>query len=201
MIHFSSFEHHIEDRAHTRLCDGRPASDTDVSSEDWFALRDARKDATLCPDCQDRVNPHDVRSDIYGYDRMSTAHLYSVPVLAAFDAIRNCSHCRRDTDDNCKAWREARKAVAVLTQEAQRIAKGVDELRSATGGRTANIYQFACGSVAYFAPDAPDFQEAGELKGDDLDKALRILEVRGVPGDKSGVKRIKGSVSDEARKV
>ena len=88
MIHFSSVEHHIEDRAHTRLCDGRPASDTDVSSEDWFALRDARKDATLCPDCQDRVNPHDVRSDIYGYDRMSTAHLYSVPVLAAFDAIR-----------------------------------------------------------------------------------------------------------------
>ena len=31
---------------------------------------------------------------------------------------------------------------------------------------------FACGSVAYFAPDAPAFQEAGELKGDDLDKAL-----------------------------
>ena len=53
MIHFSPVEHHIRNRAHTRLCDGRPASDTDVSSEDWFALRDARKDATLCPDCQD----------------------------------------------------------------------------------------------------------------------------------------------------
>ena len=50
MIHFSPVEHHIGNRAH-RLCDGRPASDTDVSSEDWFALRDARKDATLCPDC------------------------------------------------------------------------------------------------------------------------------------------------------
>ena len=94
MIHFSPVEHHIEDRAHTRLCDGGPASDTDVSSEDWFALRDARKDATLCPDCQDKVNSRDVRSDLYGYDRMSTAHLYAVPVLAAFDAIRNCSHCR-----------------------------------------------------------------------------------------------------------
>ena len=176
LIHFKPVEHHIEDRAHARLCDGRPASDTDVSSEDWSALRDARKDATLCPDCQDEVNPRDVRSDLYGYDRMSTAHLYAVPVLAAFDAIRNCSHCRRNTDDNCKAWREARKAVATLTQEARRLAKGVDELRNATGGRPATIYQFACGLVAYFAPEAPDFQEAWELKGDDLAKAVRILE-------------------------
>ena len=172
MIRFRPVEHHIGDRAHARLCDGRPA-------------RDARKDATLCPDCQDKVNPRDVRWDLYSYDRMSTAHLYAVPVLAAFDAIRNCSHCRRNTDDDCKAWREARGSVAVLTQEARRLAKGVDELREATGGRTANIYQFACGSVAYFAPEAPDFQEAGELKGDDLDKALRVLDARGVPGDYS----------------
>ena len=110
-----------------------------VSSEDWFALRDACKDATLCADCQDQVNSRDVRWDLYGYDRMSTAHLYAVPVLAAFDAIRNCSHCRRNTDDDCKAWRGTRTAVAVLTQEARRLAKGVDELRDATGGRTANI--------------------------------------------------------------
>ena len=180
MIHFSPVEQHIRNRAHTRLCDSRPASDTDVSSEDWFALRDARKDATLCPDCQDQVNSRDVRSDLYGYDRMSTAHLYSVPVLAAFDAIRNCSHCRRNTDDNCKAWRKARKAVAVLRQEARRLAKGVDELREATGGCAATIYQFACGSVAFFAPDAPDFQEAGELKGDDLARALRVLDASGI---------------------
>ena len=182
MIHFKPVEHHIENRAHTRLCDGRPASDTDISSEDWFALRDARKAATLCPDCQERVNPRDVRWDLYGYGRMSTAHLYAVPVLAAFDAIRNCSHCRRNTDDNCKAWREARGSVAVLTQEVRRLAKGVDELLDATGGRTANIYQFACGSVAYFAPDAPDFCEAGELKGDDLAAAQRILDAGRVPG-------------------
>ena len=118
MIQFKPIEQHIENRAQSRLCDGRPASDADISSEDWFALRD-------------------VRSDLYGYERMSTAHLYAVPVLAAFDAIRNCSHCRRNTDDNCKAWREAREAVAVLTQEARRLANGVDELRDATGGRTA----------------------------------------------------------------
>ena len=111
--------------------------------------------------------------------RHTTAHLYDVPVQASFDAIRNCLHCRRDTDDDCKAWRETRGSMAVLTQEARRLAKGVDELRDATGGRTANIYQFACGSVAYFAPDAPDFQEAGELKGDALDKALRVLDARG----------------------
>ena len=111
MIHFGPVEHHIENRAQSRLCDGRPASDADISSEDWSALPDARRAATLCPDCQDdRVNSRDVRPELYGYGRMSTAHLYSVPVLAGFDAIRNCSHCRRNTDDNCKAWREAREA-------------------------------------------------------------------------------------------
>ena len=189
MIHFSPVEHHIEDRAHTRLCDSRPASDTDVSSEDWFALRDARKDTTLCPDCQDKVNPRDVQSELYGMGRHTTAHLYAVPVLAAFDAIRNCSHCRRNIDDNCKAWREARGAVATLTQESKRVAKGVDELREATGGRTANIYEYHAGSVAYFAPEAPDFAEAGELTGDDLAAAQRILDDRGIssrvhPGEK-----------------
>ena len=75
--------------------------------------------------------------------------------------------------------------MATLTQEARRLAKGVDELREATGGRPANIYEFSCGSVAYFAPDAPDFQEAGELKGDDLDKALRVLDAGGVAGGKA----------------
>ena len=176
MIHFRPVEHHIANRADTRLCDGSPASDADISSEDWSALREARRAATLCPDCQDRVNSRDVKPELYGYGKMSTAHLYAVPVLVVFDAIRNCLHCRRDTDDNCKAWREARESVAVLTQEATRLVKGVNELRDATGGRTANIYQFACGSVAYFAPDAPDFQEAGELRGEALARALRILE-------------------------
>ena len=75
MTNFSPIEHHIENRAQKRLCDGRPASDTDVSAEDWAALRDARKDAILCSDCQDRVNPSDVRTELYGYGRMSIAHL------------------------------------------------------------------------------------------------------------------------------
>ena len=107
MIRFRPVERHIEDRAHARLCDGRPASDTDVSSEDWSALGDAPRDATLCPDRQDRVNPRNVQTELYGMGRHTTAHLYAVPVLAAFDAIRNCSHCRWVTsDDNCKAWRK-----------------------------------------------------------------------------------------------
>ena len=67
--------------------------------------------------------------------------------------------------------------MAVLTQEAQRIAKGVDDLRDATSGRPANIYQFACGSVAYFAPDAPDFQEAGELSGAVVEQYRRFWEM------------------------
>ena len=51
----------------------------------------------------DRVNPRDVCSELYSIGRHTTAHLYAVPVLAGFDAIRNRSHCRRNTDDNCKA--------------------------------------------------------------------------------------------------
>ena len=72
--------------------------------------------------------------------------------------------------------------MAVLRQECRRYAKGVDELPEATGGRLAMIYEYHAGSVAYFAPDAPDFAEAGELKDDDLAAARRILGERGLPG-------------------
>ena len=125
------------------------------------------------------MHPRDVKPELYGYGRMSTAHLYAVPVLAGFDAVRNCSHCRRETDDDCAAWRKLRKSVAVLRQECRRYAKGVDELLAATGGRTATIYEYHAGSVAYFTPEAPDFREAGELKGADLAAAQRILDERG----------------------
>ena len=81
---------------------------------------------------------------------------------------------------------DGRESVSVLTQEARRLAKGVDELRDATGRRTANIYQFAGGSVAYFAPDAPDFQEAGELKDEGLAAAQGILDERVISGGLSG---------------
>ena len=106
--------------------------------------------------------------------------MHAVPVLEGFDAIRNCSHCRENTDDDCAAWRKPRKAVVVLRQECRRYAKGVDELLGATGG-PATIYEFAGGSVAYFAPDAPDFAEAGELKDGELAAARRTLDERGMP--------------------
>ena len=103
MTHFKPVEHHIHNRAQSRLCDGEPAGDADISSEDIFKLRDSRRDATLCPDCQDEVHPLDVKPELYGYGRMSAAHLYAVPLLAGFDTVRNCSHCRRETDDDCAA--------------------------------------------------------------------------------------------------
>ncbi|MYE54505.1 MAG: hypothetical protein F4X34_04830 [Chloroflexi bacterium] len=165
-----------------RLCDGEPASERDISSEDIFELRDARRGATLCPDCQDRMHPLDMHLELYGMGSHTTAHLYAVPVLEGFDAVRNCSHCRRITDDDCRAWRKLRKSVVVLRQECRRYAKGVDELPEATGGRTASIYEYHAGSVAYFAPDAPDFTEAGEMKGDDLAAARRVLDERGLLG-------------------
>ena len=49
------------------------------------------------------------------------------------------------------AWRKLRRAVAVLRQACRRYVKGVDELLAAAGGQTASIYEFADGSVAYFA--------------------------------------------------
>ena len=181
-IHPNPVEHHIHIRAHVRLCDGAPAGDADISSEDLFALRYARRDATLCPECQDRVDPREVHLELYGMGRHATAHLYAVPVLEGFDAVRNCSHCRRSTDDDCKAWRKLRKSVAVLRQECRRHAKGVEDLLETTGDRTAIIYEYHAGSVAYFAPEAPDFAEAGELKGDDLAATQRILDERGLAG-------------------
>ena len=93
--------------------------------------------------------------EAYVSGRHTIVRLYAVLVLAAFDATRNCSHCRWDTDDDCKAWQEAKTMVSAQTQEFKWLVKGVDGLREATGGRTANIYQFPRESVAYFAPDAP----------------------------------------------
>ena len=182
MIHFNLVEHHIHDRDRSRLCAGAPAGDADIPSEDLFELRDARREATLCPDCQDRVDPRDVQPELYGSGPHTTAHLYAVPVLAGFDAVRNCSHCRKNTEDNCKAWHKLRKAVAVLKQECRWYAKEVNDLLEATGGRTAIIYEYHAGSIAYFAPNAPDFAEAEELKGDDLAAAQQILDERGVSG-------------------
>lgn len=70
----------------------------------------------------------------------------------------------------------------MLRKQSTRLAQGVDELRHVTGGCPATIYEFAGGSVAYFAPDAPDVAEAGELKGDALAAARRVLDEMGVSG-------------------
>ena len=47
MIHFKPVERHIHDRDQCRLCDGRPVGPADISSEDIFKLRDARRSATI----------------------------------------------------------------------------------------------------------------------------------------------------------
>ena len=91
-IYFRPVEHHVYNRAQSRLCDGAPASHADISSEDMFELRDPRRDAPLCPDCQDEVPPRELHLELYGMGRHSAAHFYSVPVMAGFDAVRNCSH-------------------------------------------------------------------------------------------------------------
>ena len=58
--------------------------------------------------------------------------------------------------------------MAVLRQECQAVTRRVwKSLLETTGDRTAIIYEYHAGSVAYFTPEAPDYAEAGELKGDD----------------------------------
>ena len=166
-----------------RLCDGRPAADADIPTGDVGPLREARAQATLCPTCQLKSGypPFHLRQSRYRAGHRTLAHLYTVPVLNDLDDIRNCPHCRQSPGDHtCRAWQEAWKGVRNLRQEARRVAREVTELRAAT------IYQFLDGSVGYFSPDAPMWQEAGDLTGQDLDKALEILQQRGLPGGKSG---------------
>ena len=102
-------------------------------------LRGAGVAATPCLECQDKVGPRDVQPELYGIGRMSPSHLYAVSALAGFDAIRNCSHCRRHTDEERAAWRKARKAVAVLQEQAIRLVQSVDELHHAARGCTTTV--------------------------------------------------------------
>ena len=55
--------------------------------------------------------------------------------------------------------------MRVLHREARRIARDVTDLDGVTGGCIATVYQFADGSVAYFALDAPAWREADEIAG------------------------------------
>ena len=167
MIEPSPVRHHMTRRHDpVRLCDEQPADDDDIPTTDIDALRDARAEATLCPVCQQNSHIHDysLRRDRYQDGRRTVAHLYTVPVQYAFDGIRNCPHCRENPGARtCRAWNEARKSVRVLHREARRIAKDVTDLDGVTGGCIATVYQFADGSVAYFALDAPAWREADEI--------------------------------------
>ena len=105
--HFGAVERHFAEPSGRRLRGGEPASERDISSEDPMGLREARAAVTLCPDCQDKVHPREVAPELSGMGVMTPTHLYAVPVLARFDASRNCPHCRRHSDHDCAAWRKA----------------------------------------------------------------------------------------------
>ena len=188
-LNWTLIAHHItRSQETTRLCDGQPAGKADIPTSDVGALRKARAQATLCPACQLRSGypPFHLRQSRYQVGNRTLAHLYTVPVLNDLDNIRNCPHCRQSPGDRtCRAWQEAREGVTALQQEARRFASEVTELKRATGGCAATIYQFLDGSVGYFAPDAHMWQEAGEVTGPDLAKALEILQRQGVPGGKT----------------
>ncbi len=172
-----------------RLCDGQPAGDADISGTDLDALREARSRATLCPDCQQNLGQPAVllRIPRYRNSDQTLAHLYTVPVQYDFDDIRNCAHCRGNPRErNCRSWENAREGVKVLHQEARRIARNVEEMADATGGKPGNLYEFVDDTVAYFTLDAPPWREAEDLKGEALERAREILNERGTPGGKAG---------------
>ena len=190
MVTFPPILHHVKGRlVETRLCDFEPATDLDIGVEDILALQGARAEATLCPKCQQRsgIAAIHLRKDRYGSGKRSQTRMYTVPVLYRLDDIRNCLKCRVDPDDHsCQHWEVAREAVRVLEQQAKLFVRDVDELMDATGGRTAMLYQFLDGSVAFFAWGAPSWQEAGEITGTALETALGILLARSQPGGKHG---------------
>ena len=176
-------------REAVRLCDWRTAGEAHIPTGDTATLREAWAQASLCPVCQlnSGYPPFHLQKSRYRASHRALAHLYTVPVLNDLDNIRNCPHCRQSPSDRkCRAWQEARKGVRALRQEARRFAREVTEIKAAIGGCAATIYQFLDGSVGYFAPDAPMWREAGEVTGQDLDRALEVLHQQGVPGGKVG---------------
>ena len=189
MVTFNPIQHHITRSSESnRLCDGQAAGEADISVTDLDALRESRSQATLCPVCQQNsYQPTTaLRIPRYRNGNHTLAHLYAVPVQYDFDGIRNCPHCRENPQErNCDAWNNARKAVRVLRQEARRIAKDVDEMTDATGGKSATLYEFVDGSVAYFALGTQSWKEAEELQGWALETARRILDERATPGGKA----------------
>ena len=199
MVTFNPIQHHItRSSGSKRLCDGQAAGEADISVTDLDALRESRGQATLCPVCQQNsYQPTTaLRIPRYRNGNPTLAHLYAVPVQYDFDGIRNCPHCRENPHErNCTAWEKARDGVRVLRQEARRIAKDVDEMTDATGGKPANLYEFVDGSVAYFALGTQSWQEADELQGWALETARRILDERAAPGGKANWPRTSTDIS------
>ena len=189
MVTFNPIQHHItRSSGSKRLCDGQPAGQADISVTDLDALRESKSQATLCPVCQkNSYQPTTaLRIPRYRNGNHTLAHLYAVPVQYDFDGIRNCPHCRENPQErNCDAWNNARDGVRVLRQEARQIAKDVDEMTDATGGKSTTLYEFVDGSVAYFALGTQSWKEAEELQGWALETARRILDARAAPGGKA----------------
>ena len=176
MIESQPIRHHIFRKPEpARLCDGKPSGPDDIATREMEALREARAEATLCPTCQQKSGhqPFSLRPPRTVYGKQSLAYLYTTPVQDRFDDVRNCPHCRENPGKRtCKAWRDLARSVRVLQQEASLTAREVTELMEATGGQQATLYRFLDGSVGYLAPDAPPWQEAGEVTGRALDAGV-----------------------------
>ena len=171
MIEPQPLQHHITRREDPlRLCGRQPAGEEDLLTTDIDGIRKARGEATLCPHCQEKSGypPFHLTPPRMVYGNQTLAYLYATPVQDRFDAVRNCPHCReRPGERTCRAWNNLAKSVMALRQEA-----------TATGGCPATLYRFVDGSVGYLAPEAPYWQEAGEVTGRALENAFRVLEAR-----------------------
>ena len=181
MIHPGPVRHHITRNSQAeRICDQQPAREEDLPVMDLQGLREVRAEATLCPQCQVKsgIPEFALRPQLYSQKAPRTlAQLYTVPVLYDFDRIRNCPHCRlKPRDRGCRAWEQVRGSIQTLGREARRTTRNVDDMTESTGGRPATLHQFKDGSVGYLATNAPAWQEAGEITGKNLRKALRTLE-------------------------
>ena len=185
MVHYPLIAHHLVWQE-LRLCDGRLAGPGDILTADLQVAREARGMATLCPACQEGLGRRRLelgrRREVFG--RQSLACLYSFPVQDGYDDVRNCGHCRAGPHGaGCAAWERVRAGVMTLREESVLIVPDTGELGGLTGGVRAAVFRFFDGSVGYFAQDAPDWREAGEVTGVvGLERAERVLSAVGRPG-------------------
>ena len=179
-MEFLPIAHHITRRHEpARLCDGQPPGPDDILNNDMKALQQARAAAILCPTCQLNSGhpPFRLRPARQVRGVQTVAYLYTLQVQDRFDDIRNCPHCRENPEDrNCMAWNEARAAALVLYREARLVVRNTTGILDQAEDLSVTVYRFPDGSVGYLAPEAPPWEEAGELEGEALNRALRALE-------------------------